>query len=207
MGKKKTDKLDKNEKKERKKFKRQFAASPSSNTKRMLIKVGLILLGVSLLWMRVSLWRSDPYISGELTSPYLKQSVQVSHDQYGVAHVDAQNMHDMFFAAGFETARQRLWQMYGYRNASMGQLSSYLGPDTIPVDKFLRQYEFSKVALKAYLELPAELQTYLISFANGVNEYVNRDYPLRQSFDLQAIGPINGNHKTLLKHSCFLGCC
>src|SRR5205814_6459207 len=40
-------------------------------------------------------------ISGKLKAPGLQQSVEVLRDRWGVAHIYAQNQHDLFFAQGF----------------------------------------------------------------------------------------------------------
>ena len=49
----------------------------------------------------------------------LNTVVHVRYDSYGVPHIDADGLHDLFTAQGYVTACDWLWQMdYGRRQAS-----------------------------------------------------------------------------------------
>ena len=70
-------------------------------------------------------------VSGELHVPGLHQSVRVLRDQWGVAHIYAQNQHDLFFAQGVVAAQDRLFQMELWKRAGQGRLSEILGPTAL----------------------------------------------------------------------------
>ena len=48
---------------------------------------------------------------GKLKLRGLQEPVNVLRDRWGVAHIYAQNQHDLFFAQGFVVAQDRLFQM------------------------------------------------------------------------------------------------
>ena len=52
-----------------------------------------------------------PRLSGSITLAALEGAVEVLRDTYGVPHVRTGSLHDAFFAQGFVTAQDRLWQM------------------------------------------------------------------------------------------------
>ena len=56
-------------------------------------------------------------ISGHLAVPGLRRPVRVLRDRWGVAHIYAQNQHDLFFAQGFVAAQDRLFQMEMWKRA------------------------------------------------------------------------------------------
>jgi acyl-homoserine lactone acylase PvdQ len=45
----------------------------------------------------------------------LKDNVTVRRDERGIPYIEARNEADLFFAQGFVTAQDRLWQMDLYR--------------------------------------------------------------------------------------------
>src|SRR5690625_5865223 len=52
--------------------------------------------------------RSVPQQSGTLDLAGLRSEVRVYRDDRGVPHIEAANVHDLFFAQGFVTAQDRL---------------------------------------------------------------------------------------------------
>ena len=57
----------------------------------------------------------------------LEQPVTVIRDTWGVPHIYAQNQHDMFFAQGYATAQDRLFQMELWKRTGQGTLAEILG--------------------------------------------------------------------------------
>src|SRR6056297_3002230 len=74
-----------------------------------------------------------------LDSGELRDSVRVYFDEYQIPHIFAQNDHDLYFAQGYITARDRLWQMEFQTYAAAGRLSEFLGPRTVPYDRYQRR--------------------------------------------------------------------
>ena len=57
-------------------------------------------------------------IQGTLDAPGLGADVQVLRDRWGIPHIYAQNMTDLFFAQGFVQAQDRLWQIDMWRRTN-----------------------------------------------------------------------------------------
>ena len=59
----------------------------------------------------------------EFTLGGTKEPVTVIFDDLAIPHVFAQNDHDAYFAQGYLTARDRLWQMEFQTHAAAGRVS------------------------------------------------------------------------------------
>src|SRR5579862_425726 len=55
--------------------------------------------------------KAQAAVSGELHVPGLRSTVHVLRDRWGVAHIYADNVHDLFFAQGVVASQDRLFQM------------------------------------------------------------------------------------------------
>src|SRR5438045_6119867 len=71
---------------------------------------------------------------GKLKLRGLQEPVNVLRDRWGVAHIYAQNQHDLFFAQGFVVAQDRLFQMELWKRAGQGRLAEILGPPALARD-------------------------------------------------------------------------
>ena len=77
-------------------------------------------------------------IDGEMRIVGLKQPVEVIRDEWGIPHIYAQNTDDLFFAQGYVTAQDRLWQMESWRRARQGRQAEVLGVAAVQADKNAR---------------------------------------------------------------------
>src|SRR5438552_14409266 len=66
-------------------------------------------------------------IQGKLKVRGLQKPVNVLRDLLGVAHIYAQNQHDLFFAQGFVVAQDRLFQMELWKRSGEGRLCGNFG--------------------------------------------------------------------------------
>jgi penicillin amidase len=96
----------------------------------------------------------------------------VLRDRWGVPHIFARNEHDLFFAQGYVTAQDRLWQMDLQRRTASGRLSEVLGPATLETDLFLRTLGLRRVAAAEVAQLDAATLQVLEAYAAGVNAFV-----------------------------------
>lgn len=62
-----------------------------------------------------------PSYTGTVDIPGLKQAVEVRTDDHGIPHILAKNDEDLFFAQGYITARERMFQMDLTRLAGRGE--------------------------------------------------------------------------------------
>lgn len=102
----------------------------------------------------------------------LRQSVTVRRDERGIPYIEAQNEADLYFAQGYVTASDRLWQMELGRRFARGELSEILGSEALEEDKRHRAYGFAQVAEAEAAQAPSEARAQLESYAQGVNAYL-----------------------------------
>ena len=81
-------------------------------------------------------------IAGELRLPGLRTRVEVIRDRWGVPHIYAQNVDDLFFAQGFVVAQDRLWQLEMWRRQREGRLAEILGPGAVARDRQARLLKY-----------------------------------------------------------------
>ncbi|MFC1821944.1 penicillin acylase family protein [Thermodesulfobacteriota bacterium] len=128
-----------------------------------------------------------PKYSGDIRVPGLKAEVVVKTDEYGVPHVFAENERDLFFAQGYLTARERMFQMDVTRLAGRGEMSRLFGERTLDKDKFLKTIGFFRKAQADYEVADPETKRVLQAYTDGVNAYLEtvEDLP-REYFFLGA---------------------
>ncbi|MGA7318870.1 MAG: penicillin acylase family protein, partial [Candidatus Sulfotelmatobacter sp.] len=76
-----------------------------------------------------------PQLDGTLQVKDLSAPVKVTRDAHGVPAIEAATLADLFFAQGYVTAQDRLWQMDVMRRFGAGELSEILGADTLKIDR------------------------------------------------------------------------
>ena len=105
--------------------------------------------------------------------PGLRDSVEVVRDRWGVPHIYATNIDDLFFAQGFVQAQDRLWQMEMYRRTYEGSLAEIMGPEYVRHDRQTRLLRtrgpFDDREWKSY---HPEGKRIFDAFARGVNAYI-----------------------------------
>jgi acyl-homoserine lactone acylase PvdQ len=111
-------------------------------------------------------------VSGELRVPGLHKPVRVLRDTWGVAHIYAQNPHDLFFAQGVVAAQDRLFQMEVWKRAGQGRLSEILGPSALPRDINARALQYRGDMRTEYASYSPDTQAILTAFTDGINAYV-----------------------------------
>ena len=82
--------------------------------------------------------------AGELTAPGLLQPVEVLRDVWGVPYLTAASLDDLWFAQGFVTAGERLFQLDLLLRAAGGRLSEVFADRTLPDDRFARTIGFHR---------------------------------------------------------------
>ena len=124
---------------------------------------------------------SIPY-EGTISDLDVEDKVEVYFDDYGVPSVFASNDSDMFKAAGYIGARDRLFQMSFMKYAYKGQLSLVLNDSLFAEDTFLRTLGFEKIAKETLEKVPSSTLQHLEDTCFGINTYVQslspQDYPL-----------------------------
>ncbi|MCL4334664.1 MAG: penicillin acylase family protein, partial [Candidatus Thermoplasmatota archaeon] len=87
------------------------------------------------------------------------------------------NNHDLFFAQGYYTARERLFQMELEALSVSGNFSRYIGPAGLSSDISARLQQIPQRAYsldQLYKREYPQYYAYLKDYANGVNAYINQ---------------------------------
>ncbi|HUG41310.1 MAG TPA: penicillin acylase family protein [Longimicrobiales bacterium] len=123
----------------------------------------------------------------------LGSPVAIVTDRWGIPHTYAESERDLFFAQGYNAARDRLFQFEVWRRQATGTVAEILGPRELERDIGTRLFRFRG-------DLSAELNHYhprgeeiITSFVRGVNAYIaetERDPGLlTPEFELLGITP------------------
>ena len=102
----------------------------------------------------------------------LRQPVEVLRDHWGVPHIYAQNSDDLFFAQGYVTAADRLFQLDLWRRIGTGKLSEVLGPNFIARDRIARLIRYRGDWDAEWKSYSPDTQEICTRFIEGINAYI-----------------------------------
>ncbi len=102
----------------------------------------------------------------------LHESVEILRDRWGVPHIYAKNTDDLFFAQGWITAKDRLFQIDLWRRQGTGKLAEVLGPSAVGRDRIARLVRFRGDWNKEYESYAPDGRRIIAAFANGINAYI-----------------------------------
>ncbi len=113
-----------------------------------------------------------PQLDGKIVVPGVSAPVAVARDGHGFPTIDAASFDDLFFAQGFVTAQDRLFQMDGMRRFAAGEMSEVFGSDFVEHDRQQRILGLSLVARKTIEIASVEDRSHFEAYARGVNAYI-----------------------------------
>lgn len=113
-----------------------------------------------------------PTLDGSLIVRGLSAPVKVTRDRHGVPAIEAATLEDLFFAQGFVTAQDRLWQMDIMRRYGAGELSEILGEETVKIDREQRILGLRAAAKKSLALSSPRDRSYFDAYAHGVNAFM-----------------------------------
>jgi penicillin amidase len=103
----------------------------------------------------------------------LSQPVEILRDKWGVSHIYAASEHDLFFAQGFNVARDRLFQLELWRRQASGTMAEITGQKDIKRDIANRLFLYRG-------DLNQELNWYhphgaaiIGAFVDGINAFID----------------------------------
>jgi len=124
-------------------------------------------------WWLYSIARSAlPQLDGSVAVPRISSKVRVVRDERGVPTIEAATLEDLFFAQGYVTAQDRLWQMDMMRRAAAGELSEVIGEATVKMDREQRILGLRIAAEAAEKTISARDRAYFDAYARGVNAFL-----------------------------------
>lgn len=103
----------------------------------------------------------------------LQAPVEIIVDEWGVPHIYAQNEHDLFFAQGYNAARDRLFQLEIWRRQATGTVAELLGPRELKRDIGTRLFMFRGDIQREMNHYHERGKSIITAFVEGVNAYIN----------------------------------
>lgn len=113
-------------------------------------------------------------LRGTVKVAELEHPVSVMRDRWGVAHIYAQNQHDLFFAQGFVAAEDRLFQMELWKRSGQGRLAEVLGPSALFRDLNARLLRYRGEMRSEYAIYSPDTEEILKAFTAGINAYIGQ---------------------------------
>ena len=132
----------------------------------VLFLVGVLILGL----VSTSLHAEDS--PSTLKVPGLTDSVEILVDRWGIPHIYAKSQHDLFFAQGYNAARDRLFQLEIWRRRVTGTMAEIQGPKALDRDIGARLLRFRGDLTKEMLHYHPEGPQIITAFVEGINAYI-----------------------------------
>jgi len=155
------------------------ASLPEVRSRNWFVRILLIVVLLVLLviaggagWAYWVAHSAIPQVDGTILTPGLSAKVRVVRDQQGVPIIEASTLEDLFFAQGYVTAQDRLWQMDIMRRASAGELSEIIGEATLKMDREQRILGLRGAAETAEKMISARDRSFFEAYSRGVNAFL-----------------------------------
>ncbi len=130
-----------------------------------------------------------PDLTSDVASANIIAGATIYRDQWSIPHITAENAYDAFFAQGYATAQDRLWQMDFDRMRCLGRAAEYIGPSALTEDTLMRRRSFEKVSRADYDLASDDAKTALDAYADGVNAFIQSENPLPYEYHLLETSP------------------
>ena len=152
-------------------------SSPRSRPRTLKTVIGVLVICLllslaTLLWGYLITRSALPQLDGQLHVNGLSAPVTVTRDPHGVPTIEAANVEDLYFAQGYVTAQDRLWQIEGMRRYAAGELSEILGPDFLAHDREQRILGMRVAAHRTIEVASPESRAHFEAYARGVTAYI-----------------------------------
>jgi penicillin amidase len=130
-------------------------------------------------------------IEGALRVPGLREQVEVLRDRWGVPHIYANNVDDLFFAQGYTIAQDRLWHMEMTRRVAQGRVAEIVGAAGVPHDRLVRLLRFrGPFDDKEWSNYHPEARRIFDAYVRGINAFIAQNADrLPVEFRLTGITP------------------
>src|SRR5258708_1814585 len=133
----------------------------------------LFVVAAGIAWL-INVARSAlPDLDGALPVSGISAPVSVNRDSHGVPTIEAATLDDLFFAQGYVTAQDRLFQMDLMRRAAAGDLSEVIGDVALKHDRQQRILGIRATAEKEIRALSPADRQHFDAYAGRVNAFIN----------------------------------
>lgn len=113
-----------------------------------------------------------PTMHGSIELDGVDDEIEILRDRYGMPHVFASGTRDLFFAQGFATAQDRLFQMEILRRVAYGRLAEFAGNDLYHSDLLNRTLGFGVRAKDLAHRLVEPTKGVVAAYVDGINAFI-----------------------------------
>ncbi len=122
--------------------------------------------------MREQARQALPPVQGTVRVRGLKEPVEVVRDRWGVPHIYARSLHDLFFAQGFVVASERLFQLDFLLRFANGRLATMFSQMALPLDRFARTIGLHRAARRVAQGYDDQSRDMVAALTAGVRAWV-----------------------------------
>ncbi|MBW2528813.1 MAG: penicillin acylase family protein, partial [Deltaproteobacteria bacterium] len=124
-------------------------------------------------------------------------------DRWGVPHISASSLDDLFFAQGFNAARDRLWQLDLWKRRGEGRLSEALGREYLEQDRAARLFLYRGDMAAEWASYGPDAQRIATAFAAGINAFIelSREHIELRPYEFGLLGyePLEWTPETVVR--------
>ena len=139
----------------------------------VVTKIFVLLLSVTVLRSATALFGAEQNLTSVqvegLTAP-----VEILTDRWGISHIYAQNQDDLFFAQGYNAARDRLFQLEIWRRRVTGTMAEIQGPRALDRDIGVRLLQPRVDLIQEMNHYHPEGERIIQAFVSGINAYIKQ---------------------------------
>ncbi len=118
----------------------------------------------------------QPSTTAHSTDTYRLQGLslpgEILIDRWGVPHIYAQSLDDVFFLQGFNAARDRLWQLDLWKRRGDGTLSEVFGSAFVEKDRASRLLLYRGDMYREWLAYASDTKRIVNAFTGGINAFI-----------------------------------
>jgi penicillin G amidase len=103
----------------------------------------------------------------------LDAGTEILIDRWGVPHIYSATRHDVFFAQGWNAARDRLWQIDMWRRSGIGELAAVLGASYLAQDRAIRLFMYRGAIDKEWAAYGPDVKRNAEAFVAGINAFIS----------------------------------
>jgi penicillin amidase len=117
-------------------------------------------------------WAVQPSV---IKVPGIRAAVHINVDKWGVPHIFGSSEDDVFFAQGFNAARDRLFQIDLWRLRGLGRLSEAFGPTFVEKDRAARLFLYRGDMAREWAAYGprSNAERVATQFVAGINAYID----------------------------------
>ncbi len=140
----------------------------------------------------------------------LERPVEILKDRWGISHIYAETEHDLFFAQGYNAARDRVFQLELWRRQATGTVAEILGPRELKRDIGTRLFKLRRDLAQELAHYHPRGAAIVSAFVAGINAYIDEanQAPERLPLEFRLLG-IRPQHWTpevvISRHQGLLG--